>query len=144
MYSDEAAIINELQKESKMLHLELMRVKQTRQEIETELGEVSTQLDATCRKYSPETHAKQQKLIRQLENEVATRRIKNQATKARVVEMRADHEVQVEASEQAKQRVGELQTLVNAEQKQIKALNLEMAQMKQRNQDELMAMQAQL
>ena len=37
IYSDRAAVITELQEESKMLHLELMRLKKTKQETEQEL-----------------------------------------------------------------------------------------------------------
>jgi chromosome segregation ATPase len=130
MASDEAAIVSELKEESKMLHLEMMRIRRERQAVERELQDVSAQLEAACQKYSPAEFEKQQKLIKKLEREMVDLRTKNAAAKELVARMKEDEEYRMEEEQEAKEKVADLKAKIRREQQQIAEINQEMTQMR--------------
>jgi chromosome segregation ATPase len=144
IYSDRAAIVTELQEESKMLHLELLRLKRVKQETETELKNAAVQLEEASHKYSSAALAAQQKVIKQLEKEVAEQRRKNQVAEEKVVKLKDEQEGVGKELEKGQQRLEELRIQIRAEQQEIAALDQQMARMKADHAVEMQRLQAQV
>jgi chromosome segregation ATPase len=144
IYSDTAAVVTELQEKSKMLHLELMRLKKKKQETEIQLREASAQLEEVCQRFSPAALAKQQKAIRQLEKEIAAQKMKNQVAEEKVAKMRTEQEGAGQEAEQAQARLEELRAQIRKEQQEIAALDQQMAQMKADHAAEMQRLQSQV
>jgi hypothetical protein len=146
IYSDRAAVISELQEESKMLHLEIMRLKKTKQEAEASLREVSTELKDAQEKYSPTVLSRQDKIIKQLEKEIAAQRGRNELIKEKVAQMRAEQAGMQHQEENSKvhQQIDSLKAQIRQEQQEIAALDQQMAQMKADHAAELQRLQSEL
>jgi DNA repair exonuclease SbcCD ATPase subunit len=132
IYSDRAALITELQEESKMLHLELMRLQKTKQETENELRVVSAQLEEASQRYSPAVLARQNSQVRGLEREIAAQRAKNEALKDKVAAMKAAQESDdgVEEAARNQQKIEHLKAQIRKEQQEIAAVDRQMEQIK--------------
>jgi chromosome segregation ATPase len=128
--SDESAVVSELREESKMLHLELLRIRRERQTIDAELKEVTRELDVACEKFSPTVYENQQKMIAKLEREVAEQRNKNAAAKETLVSIRQDRETRAEEAQRAQESLADLKAQIRWEHNQIAALNQEMERMR--------------
>ncbi|OHT07507.1 hypothetical protein TRFO_24253 [Tritrichomonas foetus] len=146
IYSDRAAVITELQEESKMLHLELMRLKQTKQETEAELRRVSAELEEACQKYSPAVLTKQQKKIKSLEREISAQQARNEKLKQKINTMQKDQEANNYDDQNAKiqKQIDELKQKIKDEQKAIAQLDQQMAKMSDEHANEMQELQAQL
>ncbi|OHT09947.1 hypothetical protein TRFO_21040 [Tritrichomonas foetus] len=146
IYSDRAAVITELQEESKMLHLELMRLKKTKQETEAELRKVSAELEEACQKYSPAVLTKQQKTIKQLEREISAQQARNEKLKQKIEVMQKDQEANNYDDENAKiqKQIDDLKAKIKEEQQAIAQLDKQMAQMSDEHANEMQELQSQL
>jgi chromosome segregation ATPase len=146
IYSDRAAVISELQEESKMLHLELMRLRKSKQESEASLREVTAQLKEACEKYSPAVLARQDKTIKSLEKEIATQRAKNDTIKEKVAQMKAEQENSQYQEQNMKvhKQIDSLKAQIKQEQQEIAAIDQQMAQMKADHAAEMQRLQSEL
>jgi chromosome segregation ATPase len=144
IYSDRAALITELQEESKMLHLELMRLQKTKQETENELRVLSAQLDEDSQKYSPAVLARQDAQIRALEREVAAQRTKNNAITERIAAMKCEQESDQSIREAARtqQKIEQLKAQIRKEQQEIAAIDKQMEQMNVEHAAEMQQLQS--
>lgn len=75
--SDLAAIINELQEECLMLHMELARVVAEKKNTDSELREVTKQLQEAKAQFHPDLEKKQKKIIRELERQITEQKLRN-------------------------------------------------------------------
>jgi hypothetical protein len=146
IYSDRAAVISELQEESKMLHLELMRLRKEKQESEVTLKEVTAQLKDACEKYSPAVLSRQDKTIKTLEREIAAQRARNDGIKDKVAVMKAEQEntAYQEQNSRVHKQIDSLRAQIKQEQQEIAALDEQMAQMKADHAAEMQRLQSEL
>jgi vacuolar-type H+-ATPase subunit I/STV1 len=146
IYSDRAAVISELQEESKMLHLELMRLRKSKQESEASLRDVTAQLKEACEKYSPAVLARQDKTIKNLEREIAAQRAKNDTIKEKVAQMKAEQEDSQYQEQNMKvhRQIDSLRSQIKQEQQEIAAIDQQMAQMKADHAAEMTRLQSDL
>jgi uncharacterized coiled-coil DUF342 family protein len=144
IYSDAAAFVTELQEESKMLHLELMRLKWQKHETETQVREASAQLEDVCQRCSPAALAKQQKAMRELEKEIAEQRVRNQVAEEKVAQTRTEQDGVGQEEEKRRARIEELRAMIRAEQNEMAALDQQMAQMKEAHAAEMQRLQSQV
>jgi uncharacterized sporulation protein YeaH/YhbH (DUF444 family) len=145
IYSDRAAVVTELQEESKMLHLELMRLKRTKQDTENDLREISMQLQEAQRKYSPSVLNKQHKQIRALERQIAAQRARNEKIKEKVSQMKKEQEEQnyQEQNDKMQKEIESLKAKIRREHQEIAALDKQMEQMKENHAMEMQKLQSQ-
>jgi uncharacterized sporulation protein YeaH/YhbH (DUF444 family) len=146
IYSDRAAVVTELQEESKMLHLELMRLKKTKQDTENDLREISLQLQEAQKKYSPSVLNKQHKQIRALERQIAAQRTRNEKIKEKISQMKKEQEAQnyEEQNDRLQKEIEGLKGKIRNEQQQIAALDKQMDKMKHDHAEEMQRLQAQV
>lgn len=146
IYSDRAAVITELQEESKMLHLELMRLRKAKQDTEYDLNEISAQLEEACQKYSPAVLNKQHKVIKGLEKEIANQRSRNEKIREKVDQMRREQEENgyQDQNEKVQKTIEALKQKIKREQQEIAAIDKQMAQMKDEHAREMQELQSQL
>ena len=146
IYSDRAAVITELQEESKMLHLELMRLKKTKQETEQELREVSSELEEACKKYSPSVLSRQQKKIKQLEREISNQQARNEKLQVKIENMEKEQQENKYDDVNAKiqRQIDEIKSQIRYEQQAISELDKQMSQMSEEHATEMQELQSQL
>jgi predicted RNase H-like nuclease (RuvC/YqgF family) len=146
IYSDRAAVVAELQEESKMLHLELIRLQKTKQDTENQLRKVAAELQDFAQKYSPAVLERQHGQIKSLEREIATQQSKNATLKEKVMMLRAAQESEENAREAARTQaaIDELKAQIRREQQEIAALDKQMVQMKDDHANEMQQLQSQL
>lgn len=145
VYSDRAAVVTELQEESKMLHLELMRIRTKRQETETEIADLSQQLEDACTKYSPEALARQQQTIKSLQREIAQQRARNDKIREKVEGIKRERESREGGmSTQVKRQVDEIKARIRKEQQEIADIDKEMEKMKEEHNKEMQVLHAKL
>jgi uncharacterized sporulation protein YeaH/YhbH (DUF444 family) len=146
IYSDRAAVVTELQEESKMLHLEALRLQTTKQDTENELRRLSAELQEVAQRYSPAVLARQHGQIKTLEKEIATQRAKNATIKEKVARLKAvqESEETVEESARTRQKIDDLKAQIRKEQQEIAALDRQMQQMRDEHANEMQQLQAQL
>jgi chromosome segregation ATPase len=144
IYSDRAAVVTELQEESKMLHLELIRLKKAKHDTEMQLRDVAAQLEDVSQKYSPAALARQQKAIKQLEREIAAQKARNMVAEEKVVKMQCEQEGdgQEAEAETAQAKIEELRALIRAEQQEIAAIDQQMATMREEHASEMQRLQS--
>ena len=82
--SDLAAIVNELQEECLMLHMELIRVKQEKGQTDQELRQVTKQLQEAKLQFHPDLEKKQKKIIHELERQITDQKMRNGKIKAKL------------------------------------------------------------
>ena len=75
--SDLAAVVNELQEECLMLHMELIRVKSEKNKAEQDLKSVTKQLQDAKYNFHPDLEKKQRKIINDLERQITEQKIRN-------------------------------------------------------------------
>jgi predicted RNase H-like nuclease (RuvC/YqgF family) len=146
IYSDRAAVITELQEESKMLHLELMRLKKAKQESELDLREIASQYEQACQKYSPAVLTRQHAQIATLEQMIAAQKEKNETLQSKVNSLKAEQEGQERQAEAEKvqQKIDQLKAKIRREQQEISALDKQMEEMRQEHNNEMQRLQAQV
>lgn len=146
IYSDRAAVITELQEESKMLHLELMRLKKTKQETEAELRRVTAELDEACQKYSPEVLNKQQRTIKNLERDIADQQKRNEKLKQKIEQMEKEKEENNydDVNSKIQKQIDDLKAKIRDEQNSIAQLDQQMKQMSEDHAKEMQELESQL
>ena len=145
IYADRAAVITELQEESKMLHLELMRLRKAKKETEAELDEISHQLEDSCTRYSPEVLSRQHQTIKGLEKEIAQQRARNDKIREKVETMRQEREDKEKgANSEIQKQIDDLKAKIRKEQQEIQAIDKQMEQMKEEHAREMQELQAQV
>lgn len=146
IYSDRAAVITELQEESKMLHLELMRLKKTKQETEAELRRVSAELEEACQKYSPDVLNKQQKQIKTLERDISAQQARNEKLKQKIELMQKEQEENNydDANAKIQKQIDDLKAKIREEKNAIAQLDKQMQQMSEDHANEMQELQSQL
>jgi chromosome segregation ATPase len=144
IYSDRAAVITELQEESKMLHLELMRLKKSKQESETDLRGLAAEYDEACQKYSPAVLSRQHAQIANLEQMIAAQKEKNDAVRAKIAAMKEEQDGDAQQAEKVQRRTEELQARIRHEQQEIAAIDRQMQQMREEHAREMQRLQAQV
>jgi small-conductance mechanosensitive channel len=140
IYSDRAAVITELQEESKMLHLEVSRLTKLKQDTEVELRELSARLDEATQRCCPAAIARQQTQIKGLEKAVAAQRAKNEAMLQRI-SARQQEEPPGEPDKR-QQKIDQLRAQVKREQQEIASLDEQMARMKEEHAKEMQRIQS--
>ena len=145
VYSDRAAVITELQEESKMLHLELMRVQLKRQQTDNDIADLSQQLEEAIAKYSPDALAKQQQTIKQLQREIAQQRLRNDKIREKVDALKKERESREGGmSTHVKKQVDEIKAKIRREQQEIADIDKQMEAMKEEHNKEMQELQSRL
>jgi len=143
--SDRAAVVTELHEESKMLHLELLRLRRARQETGRELAEVDAQLEDARQRYSPAVLAKQARTIKALEREVAGQRIRNEQVQEKVAQMRAQrNERRSEEDDRTQKAIDGLRRRIREEQQEIAAIDQRTGEMRDAHAREMQELQSRL
>jgi hypothetical protein len=144
IYSDRAAVITELQEESKMLHLELMRLKKSKQESESDLRGLAAEYDEACQKYAPTVLSRQQEQITKLEQMIAAQKEKNEMVRAKISAIKEEQEGEDEQAEKIQRKIEEMQGKIKHEQQEIAAIDRQMQQMREEHAREMQRLQAQV
>jgi uncharacterized sporulation protein YeaH/YhbH (DUF444 family) len=142
VYSDRAATITELQEESKMLYLELLRLRRVAQEAKAGLRQISAQRQHAAEKCSPAAVARQEAQIRSLERDLAVQRSTNDAIREKIAAQELDESEQESAT--TRQTIKRLREQVRKEQHEISALDREMARMRADHAAEMQQIRAQI
>lgn len=146
IYSDRAAQVTELQEESKMLHLESLRLKRAKLDTEAEIKQLSADLESTCEKYSPQVLTKQQKQIKAIEKEIKMQNEKNESIQKKIDEAKKNQEEQKleEKSKELQKQINDLKQQIKNEQDQIKKLDNEMRDIQAAHKSEMLEYQSKL
>lgn len=146
IYSDHAAVITELQEESKMLHLELMRLQRNKRETELELKDISAQLEDACQKYSPAVLNRQHRTIKNLEKEISAQRKRNDLLKAKLDAMKQEQSQNKyqDVNDKIQKSIDSLKAKIRAEQQQISEIDQQIAGLKDQHAREMLELQSQL
>ena len=146
VYSDRAAVITELQEESKMLHCEILRLRKTKQETDDELKRVSNELEDTCAKYSPEVLNRQQKTIRTLQKGIAAQQQRNDKLRQKIEQMKKEQENEEEDEENAEmqKQINDLKKKIRQERQNIQKLDEEIARINEEHDNEMQELQNQM
>jgi uncharacterized coiled-coil DUF342 family protein len=143
IYSDRAAVITELQEESKMLHLELMRLKKSKHETDTDLRVLAAEYDQACQKYSPAVLSRQHAQIANLEQMIAAEKEKTETVRAKIAALNEEHEEEDPEADKVQGKVDELQGKIKQEQQAIAAIDRQMRQMREEHAREMQRLQGQ-
>lgn len=127
LLSDRAAMITELQEESKIYHLELIRLQTSKRESEHNLRAVDAKLEKLNNEYSNESLLNKKKAIEVLEKEIASQSSKNEALRQAIVEMRQQHEEKCNSKEnqRLRQKINDIKEKIRLEQKAIQDIEQE-------------------
>lgn len=146
IYSDRAAQVTELQEESKMLHLESLRLKRAKLDTEAEIKQLTAELESTCEKYSPQVLTRQHKQIKAVEKEIKLQNKKNEDIQKKIDEAKRYQEEQKleEKKEELQKQINELKQKIRNEQDQIKKLDNEMSDLQTTHKNEMLEYQSKL
>lgn len=146
IYSDRAAQVTELQEESKMLHLESLRLKKEKLDTEAEIRQLTAELEATCERYSPQVLKKQERAIRIVEKEIKQQKEENEKIKKKIEEAKKQQEEQKleEKHEELKKQINELRQKIRNEQDEIKKLDNQMSELQATHKNDMLQCQSKL
>jgi hypothetical protein len=144
--SDLAAIVNELQEECLMLHMELIRVKSEKNKTDQELKQVSKQLQEAKAQFHPDLERKQKRIIHELEKQISEQKIRNGKIKAKLEDKENEmlDNKQDEASLIIQKTIQDLEQKIRNEQDEIQRIEEEMKQMDEEKNKEINDLQQQL
>ena len=145
LQSDRAAIIRELQEESKVLQLELFRLQNSKNEAEQHFREISLQLEEANRKYSSNAIVRQNRTIKLLERDLQEQKEKNQNLKERLKQLKEQREEEERKSLNPKlqKQIEEMKSKIEEEKTKISQLDKEIADIKEKHSQDLQALQEQ-
>ena len=146
IYSDRAAQVTELQEESKMLHLESLRLRRAKLETEAELKQLSAELESANERYSPQVITRQQKAIKAVEKEINQQKKKNEELQKKIDEAKKSQEDQKleEKQKELQKQINDLKQSIRNEQDQIKKLDNEMSDLQATHKSEMLEYQSKL
>jgi uncharacterized protein YnzC (UPF0291/DUF896 family) len=142
IYSDRAALITELQEESKMLHLEVSRLTKVKQDTEVEVRELAARLEHVTQKCSAAAFARQQKQIKDLQRAIVIQREKNEEVLQAVAARQTEEEVS-EENEKRQQKIDQLRAQVEREQQEIAAIDEQIGRMREDHAKEMQRIRSQ-
>ncbi|OHT13961.1 hypothetical protein TRFO_15728 [Tritrichomonas foetus] len=146
IYSDRAALVTELQEESKMLHLESNRLKKLKQDTEAELKKLSLELEEACEKYSPQVLNRQGKAIRGVEKEIEMQKARNDKIQKKIDDaIKAQEEQKLqEKHENLQKQIDSLKQKIRQEQNEINGLDRQMRELQENHTNEILEYQSRL
>jgi hypothetical protein len=132
IHSDRSAVITELQEESKVLHLELMRLKKEKREIEHSFRDVSVELKEASQTYSPEALVHHNKTVKSLEKEIEEQSARNDQIKEKVAQIKDERRSTQNQNPNGKvaRRIESIKSQIKQEKNEIADLDQQLAQMK--------------
>ena len=144
--SDLAAIVNELQEECLMLHMELIRVRQEKSQTDRELRQVTRQLQEAEIQFRPDLERKQEKIIRELNNQITEQMMRNKRIQAKLAdkENQALDDKKDETSIIVQKTIQELEQKIREEQNEIEKIDDEMKQLEEDKNQEIEDLQREL
>ena len=144
--SDLAAIVNELQEECLMYHMELIRVKQEKSQTDQELKQVTKQLQEAKIQFHPDLEKKQKRIIRELEKQITEQKLRNGKIKAKLDDK--ENEIldnkQDEATLIVQKTIQDLQQKIIDSQNEIQRIDDEMRQLEEEKNQEISDLQREL
>ena len=142
--SDRAALVTELQEESKMLHLESQRLKKAKQDTELELKRLSMELEVACEKYSPQVLSKQGKEIKKVEKDIEQQKTRNDIVQKKIDDaLKAQEEQKMqEQYDNNQKQIDSLKQKIRQEQNEINNLNKQMKEMQDNHTNEILEYQS--
>jgi chromosome segregation ATPase len=138
IYSDRAALITELQEESKMLHLEVSRLTKVKQDTEVEVRELAARLQHTTQKCSAAALTRQQKQIKHLQRAIVIQKEKNEEVMQAVAARQTEEE-----DERHQQKIDQLRAQVEREQQEIAAIDEQIRRMREDHAKEMQRIRSQ-
>lgn len=144
--SDLAAIVNELQEECLMLHMELIRVKAEKNKADCDLRAVTRQLQDAKTNFHPDLERKQKRILRDLDKQVTEQRVRNNKIKAKLDDKEQERMEHGNDSTQnfINQSVIQLEAKIKQEQREIKALEEDIKELDETKQKEIEELKRQL
>lgn len=144
--SDLAAIVNELQEECLMLHMELIRVRQEKSKTDREFRQITRQLQEAEIQFNPDLERKQEKIIKELNNQIAEQTMRNKRIQAKLTERenRIYGNKQDEAALIVQRTIEDLEQKIRNEQDEIDRIDNEMRQLEEEKSQEISDLQREL
>lgn len=141
--SDLAAVINELQEECLMLHMELIRLVGEKKNTELELRAVTRQLHEAKIQFHPDLEKKQSRIIRDLERQITDQKLRNAKIRAKLDdrENELSETKQDEAVNIIQKNIDDLEARVKAAQAESKSLDDQMRQLEEDKRREINELQ---
>lgn len=145
--SDLASIVNELQQDCLMLHMELIRVSTEKNRLDAEIREVLKSLQEVKVMYAPDLEIKQARIIRDLEKDIAEQKIKNAKIKMKIEKREFDDHDDEQINNPkniVKATFDQLEGKIQEENDEIAKLEMDIKRMEAEQQVELEELQKQI
>lgn len=144
--SDLAAVVNELQEECLMLHMELMRLVVEKKRIDTELKTVNRQLHDAKTQFHPDLEKKQNRIIKELERQITDQRLRNAKIRAKLddKENEMTENKQDEAAQAMQKTIEDLEAQIKAQQAESNQVDEEIRQLEDEKRKEINELNYQL
>lgn len=125
--SDKAAEISELQEESKILMLEIIRLQNSKKESEQELKKAEERVDFMNSEYSDSNLIKRKKNVLELEKEIIAQTDRNERLRQDIALLKEQQKQREESEENQKllDEIAKIKEKINEEKKAIKDLDSE-------------------
>lgn len=144
--SDLAAVINELQEECLMLHMELARVVAEKKNTDIELKTVTKQLQEAKAQFHPDLEKKQKKIIRELERQITEQKLRNGKIRQKLDDK--ENEIMTHKQDEAHliiiKTIEDLENRIRKEQNDINAIKDDMDRFDSESKQEIAKLRQQL